>query len=388
MKPLVLAAVVLCVMSGAAPDAQGPAGATLDIYFIDTEGGQATLYVSPSGQTLLVDTGNAGARDLDRILGVFATAGVTKIDHLFLTHYHGDHYGNVVEIAKRLPVVHLYDHGPSMEGDRPNIAAFEKLYTELHRTTPRTIVTPGEAIPFDGVETTVVASHSNRLESPLVNVVGAGTPNSACAGIKEREEAAVDDNHHSAGFVMAFGRFRTINLGDLTWSRELALMCPANPIGTVDLYLTTHHGLERSGSPAVVHAIQPRVAVMNNGTRKGGAVQSFQTLESSPGLEDVWQLHWSYAGGIEHNAPGVMIANIDAPDQLAAIVGTTSGASTSPAPPAGPGGEAAHVPAHFLRVSARADGSFTVTNSRNGYSKAYGIRASPSPPGLPPPNRR
>ena len=112
---------------------------------------------------------------------------------------------------------------------------------------------------------------------------------------------------------MNYGRFRTINLGDLTWSREFMLMCPNNPVGTVDLYLTNHHGLDQSDAPAFVHAIQPRVAIMNNGTRKGGAVQTFQTLETSPGLEDLWQLHWSYAGGVEHNAPGVMIANIDEP---------------------------------------------------------------------------
>ena len=168
---------------------------------------------------------------------------------------------------------------------------------------------------------------------------------------------------------MAYGRFRTINLGDLTWSREFKLMCPTNQIGTVDLYLTTHHGLDQSGAPVAVHALQPRVAVMNNGTRKGGAVQTYQTLETSPGFEDLWQLHWSYAGGVEHNAPGVMIANIDGPDQLAAIY-----PGSGIAPPAGPGGNSSHVPAHYIKVSARADGSFTVTNSRNGYSRTYAAK--------------
>ena len=148
-------------------------------------------------------------------------------------------------------------------------------------------------------------------------------------------------------------------------------MCPSNPIGTVDLYLTTHHGLDQSGSPAVVHALRPRVAVMNNGTRKGGAVVSFQTLRTSPGLEDVWQLHWSYAAGIEHNAPGVMIANLDDAAQVAAVVGGGAAGATLPA---GPGGNAAHAPAHYLKVSARRDGSFTVTNSRNGFSRSYGAR--------------
>jgi competence protein ComEC len=366
----------LCLTPGAAALAQGPtAGKTLDMYFIDTEGGQATLYVSPSGQTLLVDTGNAGERDLNRILEVLNTAGVKQIDHLWLTHYHGDHYGSMTELSKRLPIKHFYDHGPSIEGERPNVAAFQKLYAELYAATPRTVVRPGEKIAFTGTDMTVVASDGNPLSMPIAKAPGAGRPNPLCATFKERDESKVDpDNHQSAGFVMTFGRFRTINLGDLTWSREFKLMCPTNNIGTVDLYLTNHHGLDQSGAPAFVHAIQPRVAIMNNGTRKGGAVQTFQTLESSPGLDDVWQLHWSYAAGIEHNTPGVMIANIDPPDQLAAIITATAGTQPATAPPAGPGGNAAHSPAHYLKVSARTDGSFTVTNSRNAYSKTYAAR--------------
>jgi competence protein ComEC len=362
-----LLALPLCVMPAAAGLAQTGTGKTLDIYFIDTEGGQATLYVSPSGQTMLVDTGNAGERDLNRILEVLNTAGVKQIDHMWLTHYHGDHYGSMPELAKRLPIKHLYDHGSSIEGERPNVAAFQKIYAELYAKTPRTVVKPGDKIAFTGADTTTVMSDGNPLMTAIAKAPGAGRPNPLCASFKERDESKVDpDNHQSAGFVMAYGRFRTINLGDLTWSREFKLMCPNNNIGTIDLYLTNHHGLDQSGAPSFVHAIQPRVAIMNNGTRKGGAVQSYQTLESSPGFEDLWQLHWSYAGGIEHNAPGVMIANIDSPDQLAAII---AGSST---PPAGPGGNAVHAPAHYLKVSARTDGSFTVTNSRNGYSRTYG----------------
>ena len=228
---------------------------------------------------------------------------------------------------------------------------------------------PGDKLEFAGTDTTAVMSDSVPMKTPIAKAPGAGRPNPLCAGHKPRDESKVDpDNHHSAGFVMNYGRFRTIDLGDLTWSREFMLMCPNNPIGTVDLYLTNHHGLDQSGAPAFVHAIQPRVAIMNNGTRKGGAVQTFETLETSPGLEDVWQLHWSYAGGVEHNAPGVMIANIDAADQLAAIVGLAA------TPPAGAGGMAAHSPAHYIKVSARTDGSFSVTNSRNGYSRTYAAR--------------
>ena len=366
----------LCLSPVAPAFAQSPAaGKTLDIYFVDTEGGQATLYVSPAGQTLLVDAGNAGERDLNRILDVLKLAGVKQLDHFWMTHYHGDHYGSLLDLAKQVPIKHLYDHGNSVEAERPNVAKFLAAYAELYKTTPRTAVKPGEKVVFPGTDLTVVMSDGNPLTSPMAKAPGAGRPNALCAAHKERDETKVDpDNHQSAGFVMTYGRFRTINLGDLTWSREFKLMCPTNNVGTIDLYLTNHHGLDQSGAPAFVHAIQPRVAVMNNGTRKGGAVQTFETLESSPALDDIWQLHWSYAGGVEHNTAGVMIANIDPPDQLAAIVGTAPGAQPAVAPPAGPGGNAAHTPAHYIKVSARADGSFTVTNSRNGYSKTYAAR--------------
>ncbi|HKY23175.1 MAG TPA: MBL fold metallo-hydrolase [Vicinamibacterales bacterium] len=354
--------------------AQAQAGKTLDIYFIDTEGGQATLYVSPTGQTLLVDTGNAGERDLNRILEVLKAAGVKQIDHLWITHYHSDHYGSLFDIAKQVPIKRLYDHGESVEGDRPNIQQFQAAYAELTKTIPRTSVKPGEKLALTGTDTTVVMSNGHPLTAPIAKAPGAGRPNALCASHKERDELKTSENDQSAGFVMNYGRFRTINLGDLTRNGEFKLMCPANNIGTVDLYLTNHHGLDQSGAPVLVHAIQPRVAVMNNGTRKGGAVQTFQTLESLPGFDDVWQLHWSYAGSVEHNAPGLMIANIDAPDQLAAIVGMTPGTQPAVPPPAGPGGNVAHAPAHYLKVSARTDGSFTVTNSRNGYSKTYPAR--------------
>jgi beta-lactamase superfamily II metal-dependent hydrolase len=361
---IVLAVCAMPIVSSA----QAPAGKTLDMYFIDTEGGQATLYISPAGQTLLVDAGNSGERDLNRILDVLKLAGVKQLDHFWLTHYHGDHYGSLLDIARQIPIKHLYDHGNSIEAERPNVAKFMAAYSEFYKTTPRTVVKPGDKLAFAGTDTTAVMSDGAPIKTTLAKAPGAGRQNPLCANHAARDESKVDpDNHQSAGFVMNYGRFRMINLGDLTWSREFQLMCPTNQIGTIDLYLTTHHGLDQSGSPAAVHALQPRVAIMNNGTRKGGAVQTFQTLETSPGLEDIWQLHWSYAAGVEHNTMGVMIANIDDSHQISAIV---SGA----APPAGAGGNAAHAPAHYIKVSARTDGSFTVTNSRNGYSRTYAAK--------------
>ncbi|MCC7044200.1 MAG: hypothetical protein IT183_10070, partial [Acidobacteria bacterium] len=217
------------------------------------------------------------------------------------------------------------------------------------------------------------------------------------------------DNGDSAGLVLTYGRFRTVNLGDLTWNGELDLMCPTNRIGTVDLYLTSHHGLAQSGSPALVHALQPRVAVMNNGTRKGGAADAFRVLHASPGLEDLWQLHWSHNVGLD-NAPSTFVANIEDNEAIAGILtappvvrgggpgpgrggatagpnapaGVAGGAAVAgagrPGGPSGPaqagrggpgGGAAAHTPAHVIKVSVDPDGAFTVTNTRTQFSKTY-----------------
>jgi len=341
---------------------------SLDIYYIDTEGGQSTLFVSPAGESLLVDTGNAGGRDLDRIVQAIEAAGLSRIDHLWTTHYHGDHVGAMEELSKRVPVGRFYDHGPLAAGDRATPPTFIGMYEAMSKGR-RTTVKPGDKVPMAGLDIVTVASNAvaTRTSAP-----GAGRPNPACAGVEKKDETAyIDpDNGASAGFLLTFGRFRTIDLGDLTWNGELDLMCPANRIGAVDLYLVSHHGIDRSNSPALVHGLRPRVAIMNNGTRKGGALDAFKVLETSPGLEDLWQLHWSYNVGVEHNAPGAFIANIDNNETIASVL-------TAPPPvggrQSGPrvGGDPAHAPAYWLLVSAQRDGSFTVTNPRNGFSKTY-----------------
>jgi beta-lactamase superfamily II metal-dependent hydrolase len=339
--------------------------AALTIYYIDTEGGQSTLFVGPSGESLLVDTGNPGDRDLGRIVETLATAGVKQIDHLWTTHYHGDHVGALLALARQVPVARFYDHGTPHPNDRIVQAAFLSAYEELSRGK-RTTVKPGDTLRIAGLDITTVASANKYIRT---NLPGGGGSNAACAGVKPKDESAyIDaDNGESAGFVLAYGRFRTIDLGDLTWNGELDLMCPTNRLGTVDLYLTSHHGLDRSGAPALVHALRPRVAVMNNGTRKGGTPDAFRVLHESPGLEDLWQLHWSYNAGLE-NAPALFVANVDEP-------ATVAGVLTAPAP-AGRGGgpAAAHSPAHVIKVSAQQDGTFTVTNTRNGFSKTYAPR--------------
>jgi len=357
------AVVTMLVLTGIAGLLAQTPSATLNVYYIDTEGGQSTLFVSAAGESLLVDTGNAGDRDLGRIVDTLKAAGVKQIDHMWTTHYHGDHVGALVALAKQFPIMHFYDHGKPHPNDRIVSAAFLSSYEELSQGK-RTIVKPGDKVKMTGLDITTVASANQFIRS---NLSGGGRQNAACTGVQKKDEVAyIDpDNGESAGFVLGYGRFRTVDLGDLTWNGELDLMCPTNHIGAVDLYLTSHHGLAKSGAPALVHALQPRVAVMNNGTRKGGEPDAFRVLYDSPGLEDVWQLHWSYNVGLDNN-PAKFIANVDDNATVANVLGGQAQQA-----PRGGGGAAAHSPAYLIRVSAQQDGTFTVTNTRNGFSKTY-----------------
>lgn len=401
------------------PTDQARPAKPLDIYVVDTEGGKATLFVTPSGESLLVDSGNPGNRDVDRIMAAIEEAGVRKIDYLLSTHYHVDHIGGLQELAKRIPIGHYVDHGPSVE-EREQVAGFQQAYAELYAKARHTSVAPGDRIPVGGLDWRIVTSAGKALKKPLP---GGGKPNPACAEFAPKENTRDPENGQSLGSVITHGRFRIVDLGDLLWNNERDLMCPSNPIGTVDLYLVSHHGLSASGSAALVHGVRPRVAVMQNGTRKGGSVEAYQIMRSSPGLEDIWQLHWSYNATIEHNPAGVFIANVDDPATIAGVLtnppgargagfgrgGAAGGAGGQPGQTPGTPGQsagsgqpgqppatgapgvaggqgqptpgrgrgavaAAHTPAYWIKISAQADGSFTVSNSRNGFSKKYAVR--------------
>ncbi len=383
MRLIVDSLLAFALLAAAGSAQTQPAKKTLDIYFIDTEGGLSALYVSPAGESLLIDTGNPGGRDSGRILDTLHAAGIQQIDHLILTHYHGDHVGGLQELAKQIPIKHFYDHGPSSE-PREQVPGFQAMYAELTAKAAHTVLKPGDRIPFAGAGVVVVTAAGQTLKTPIKGAPGAGKPNPACADFKPRDESHVDpDNHQSVGVVISVGKFRTVNLGDFTYNREQQLMCPNNPIGTVDLYMTSHHGIDQSGSPALVHGLRPRVAVMNNSARKGGAVPTMMTLFTSPGLEDVWQLHWAYAAGLELNAPSLFIANVEDAATMADVLQNPpptfgqASARGAGAPGAGRGrgpggGRGGHTgPAFLIKVSAQADGSFTVTNTRNNFSKTY-----------------
>jgi len=358
MKRLWPVLLVVSVVSGAFLAAQArPATAPLEIYVIDTEGGKATLFISPSGESLLIDTGNPGGRDTDRILTLFGQIGLKQIDHLLSTHYHIDHIGGLAELSRRIPIRHYLDHGPTVE-EKEQLQGFQAAYAEIFAQAKHTVVHPGDRIPIAGLDWRIVAAGGKTLKAPLT---GGGRPNAACALSKPKENTRDPENGQSVGSVITYGQFRAIDLGDLLWDNELDLMCPANPIGTVDLYLVSHHGQDSSGSEALVHALHPRVAVMQNGPRKGAAVAAMQIMRSSPGLEDIWQLHWSYTAAVEQNSAGVFVANIDDPATVAA---------TLTGPPRG-GPPPGHIPAYAIKIFAESTGTFTVTNTRNGFSKTY-----------------
>jgi beta-lactamase superfamily II metal-dependent hydrolase len=332
---------------------------TFDAYIVDVEGGEATLFVAPSGESLLVDTGWPGfdGRDADRILAVAKQAGVKQIDYLVITHYHADHVGGVPQLAARLPIRHFIDHGATVGEDE---RAWYETYGGIRSKGTWREAKPGDTIPLGGVSVRVIAAGGSVLTTPLE---GQGALNTLCASFKPHgpeitRRAADPGDSRSVSLALTYGKFRTVVMGDLTWNKEFDLMCPRNTVGRADVYLVSHHGSDTSGSAALVHALRPRAAVMNNGPRKGGGVQTFQILGASPGLEDVWQNHYSITAGSQYNRPEAFIANLD------------EGSLAADAPQ---GAAPVHMgAAHWIKLSASADGGFTITNSRNGFTKRYG----------------
>ncbi len=302
-------------------------------------------------------------RDAERIMQAARDARLTQIDNLITTHWHGDHYGGLVEVAKRIPVRNFIDHGPNVQPN-PEVDEFiAKVYPVLYAGAKHTVAKAGDKIAVAGLDVEVVSSAGETVKTA---VPGAGGPNPQCAGFRPGENNAEDPM--SVGVYVTFGKFRTIHLGDLTKNKEFELMCPNNRIGAIDVFLGLHHGVSSSNSEVMIHATHPRVAIMNNGTRKGGAPDVMTVLHTSPGLEDLWQIHFSQLSGQEYTVPGMFIANVvDDPSPAMPVnpIVAPTPSPNAPPPPAHNG------PAFWIKVMAQADGTFTVTNARTGFAKTY-----------------
>jgi beta-lactamase superfamily II metal-dependent hydrolase len=331
------------------------AAKTLDIYFIDVEGGQATLIVTPAGESLLVDTGFPGsdgtfaslpgdprtARDAQRIATAAKDAGLTRIDHLLITHFHADHVGGVVELAQLMPIGAFIDHGsalPAAESVAGTLAAVDR-YVAVRAKGRHLEPKVGDRLPLKDVDAVVVSSAGSTIAKPLA---GAGGPNAAC-GTSAPEAQEKNENPRSTGFRLTFGKFRFLDVGDLSGPPLFALVCPNDLVGPVDVYLVAHHGGPDAADPATFAAFRPRVGILNNGAVKGGAQKTFASLHRAQGLEDVWQLHRTTNAGAENFADD-RIANLD------------------------------ERTAHWIKLSANDDGSFSVQNGRTGVGKAYRAR--------------
>jgi beta-lactamase superfamily II metal-dependent hydrolase len=326
---------------------------TLDIYFIDTEGGQATLLVTPAGGSMLIDAGFAGldsnnpdqetGRDATRIAAAAKLANVQRLDVFMPTHFHGDHVGGVEQLAARLPIATFVDDGPAVQESAPlrqKVGAYSEIYAAEFAKGRHLVVKAGDKIPIRGIEVSVVAANGKTIAA-------AGEPNAHCAGLAPRPAGNPEDTE-SIGIVVQFGRFRFANFGDMPWNKELELLCPGNRVGRIDVYEAPGHG--REPSPAV-QALAPRAVIAPNGARKGAGAATLKGFRAIPGVEDLWLLHFNVPGGNDANPPAEFIANLDEP-------GAAGGSDAG----------------RYLKLSAMEDGSFTMFNSRTKATREYAAR--------------
>jgi len=331
----------------------------LEMYWIDVEGGASTLVVSPSGESLLIDTGWAvDGRDAKRIFAVTQQAGIKQIDHLVISHYHADHVGGLAALSKLVPIRNVYSRGDNVEP-----ANQQWLDSLKALSAKRTIVNPGDVIPIKGIHAIVPISDGKLIAKSLPGA----KPNPLC-GDAEQKVAAGPENQLMVGVWFSYGKFKYLNLIDLDWEKEMELACPSNRLGEVTIYQTGRHGsFDDAGAPAFLAAIHPQVVVVNNGPRKGmGQVDNTKSdnppgktvspyehnaylrLAKLPGIEGIWQGHKSLLDADpQHNTSPDMIANME---------------------------ETAECKGNWIKASVAKDGKFTVTNSRNGFSKSYVAR--------------
>jgi len=315
------------------------------MYVIDVAG-KASLFISPSGETMLIDAGIPAT--VDRVVAACNALGVKKIDYMVVSHYDGDHVGGVPPLVAKVPVVTYVDHGANVQM-KPSTIKNVEAYDALTAKAKHIVVKAGDRIPIKGFDVLVVMAAGKAIAEPLK---GAGQPNPACDTTSRKvwgpNAAGVVDNHdtnensQAVTLLITYGKFRMLDPADLTWNKDRDLFCPMNRVGTVDLYMTANHAIENGNSPVMVNALRPRVVIADNAPDHGASAEVYGIIEAAPGLEDYWQLNYSPAAGEKANVPANFIAN---------AAGTAGG--------------------KWIKVSAQKDGSFTITNPGNGFTKTY-----------------
>ena len=323
---------------------------TLDIYFLDTEGGAATLIVTPRGESILFDSGNRTEddRDANRILKAAKDAKIRRLDHYVTSHWHRDHFGAIGAVAEKLKIRNFWDRGvpESIPEDKTNFPTLISIYNEISKGESKTLA-PGDVIPLKpirgGPPLEILCVSSDRKV-----IGGEGAANAACPNHKPKPEDK-GDNARSVGLKITYGEFNYLCLGDLTWNIEHALACPTNRVGEIDLFQVTHHGLPSSNNPVLVKALNPTVAVFENGTRKGAHPEVFRTLRSCSGLQAIYQVHRKLDSSPADQAPLSHIANLTGPGQAD--------------------------PGEYIKASVAPDGnSFTITVTSKGRPRTFTCR--------------
>jgi competence protein ComEC len=336
-----VAAVITVALTGVFTSVQS--AGTLDIYWIDVEGGASTLIVTPDGHSVLMDTGFDGFNDRDasRIARVAREeAGLKRLDHVLISHFHPDHAGGLAALSRGVEIGSFIDHGETVEKSPEGRAGWNRYLTVAGNR--RRTVKPGERLRFGGVELIIVAAHSRFIAKPLSDT----TANPLCDSFTRQPEDT-GENGKSLGYLLRAGRFEFVNLGDLSWNFQHQLACPVNLLGKVDVFQVTHHGVRDDVLPQQMWAMAPTVAVMNNGPTKGAGAVAVETVLRSPGLEDLWSLHRALGNDAAHNAQEPLTANL---------------------------GETAGCEGAWIRARVTDGGSYVVTNSRNGRSKTYRVK--------------